>query len=271
MMSPALAPVIGAGAGFGICTFCTENEWYVLNSELQSNLLSRNHHHSNCHQHPCPLHCVQYQLHSVQSDTWLQLSRQLGPADSCAILKAAVRTSHSPLPRQQLCSLSLQDTITFLADRHSVDWGGPSEPHVPVSWPSEPPLFTSLWQGWVVCSVWCPPHSESAFLRCGASAADCGPEYSESRSWGQCSVSTLVTLSSLCPPCVKSSWSGALSDTSDSVGYENGTELSQAVPGVIIGPRFPFGRIRTDWEPQDSSWRNRLTAARALRDRYHDL
>ena len=275
MMSPAPASVIGAG--IGICTFCTE--WMIINFELlQSNLIEKLS-SFNCQRHPRPLHCHcgQYQFHSVQSDTWLQLLRQLEPADSCAILKPAVRTSARP-PATTLLLVNIGDRKLFWQPGVRLvraEWCSDVRPRGPHTWCS---------LCWVtgVCEMCPPPPGLTQCQLSSAAAAGATGQcswlvlrvLSRAEEGGHWSPVSPLPLSRSCPPSPAGlePWLTVILWEWNCVGYKKDTALSLPVPRIIIGPGdSPLAGPEHDWEPQDSSWRNRLTAARAWTDRYHDI
>ena len=242
MMSPARPLVIGAGSG--ICTFCAEWERWLILCCCKA-ILSRNYHHLTVRDtRVLTLHsqCGQYQFHSVQSDTWLQLLRQLTAVPSSGQLSqlSGPRLSH----RQQHSSLSNSGTANF-SGRHR--WGWPGLHGTRMSSPGRDHLMWHYVTGVAGGVSWCPPPVSVSFPQCcGATAADlCGARVL--RVTEERSELRLVTVSPSCVTDHQASWSGPWL-TGILWEWECGIQKRHAtvpVPRIITGPRrFPFGRIR---------------------------
>ena len=275
MMSPS-RPASVIGAGSGICTFCAEWERWLILCCCKA-ILSRNYHHLTVRDtRVLTLHssqCGQYQFHSVQSDTWLQLLRQLTAVPSSGQLSqlSGPRLSH----RQQLCSLSNSATANFSSRQR---WMWPGLHGTAMSAPGCDHLMCHCVTGVAGGVGWCPPPVSVSFPPCcsplsghcswlvrGQSTPSHGgeTEWAETGHWSRCPHPVSQTIR---PPGPGPDWQEYCQ--SESVGYKKDTACVP-VPRIITGPRgdSPLAGSDHDWEPQDSSWRNRLTAARARKDR----
>ena len=252
MMSPS-RPASVIGAGSGICTFCAEWERWLILCCCKA-ILSRNYHHLTVRDtRVLTLHssqqCGQYQFHSVQSDTWLQLLRQLTAVPSSGQLSqlSGPRLSH----RQQLCSLSNLGTANF-SSRHRWAWPGL---HGTRMW--SPGCDHLMWH--CVTGVaggvgWCPPPASVSFPPCcspvsghcswlvrgQSTPSHGGEEWAETGHWSRCPHPVSQTIR---PPGPGPDWQEYCQ--SESVGYKKDTALCPSpTNNNRAARRFPFGRIR---------------------------